>query len=238
MKELTLPVEVRTQIRKGIGQLRRDGFIPGIFYLHGEGNITLKVKEKTILPLIMSAEARLLNLDFSPGGVRQGILREVQFDPLSDRPIHVDFQGIRADEELTLAVPIVLVGGIPIGVRLGGMLQHVLHNLEISCLPKHIPERIEINVGQLAIHHTIHVSDLKLENVTIITHAGDPIVSVIPPLVEKVATPEESAAEAKEPEVIAKGKKDEEGAEGTAEPAKGAAKAPAAKTAAKAPAKK
>ena len=95
MKELTFPVEVRTQIRKGIGQLRRDGFVPGIFYLHGEENISLKIKEKTIIPIIMSSETHLLNLDFSPGGVRQGILREVQFDPLTDRPIHVDFQGVQ-----------------------------------------------------------------------------------------------------------------------------------------------
>ncbi|MEK7263534.1 MAG: 50S ribosomal protein L25 [Bacteroidota bacterium] len=216
MKEVALPVEIRTQLKKKVGSLRRAGFIPGVYYLHGESNISLKVKLTHLLPLVTTNETHIINLNFTPGETRQGIIREVQFDAITDKPVHIDFQGVRADEELTLKVPIVLTGGIPSGVREGGVLQHILHSLEISCLPKFIPEHIEINIANLSMNHTIHVSDLNLENLRILTHAGDPIVSVLPPLVEKVQTPEEAAADAaKEPEVITKGKKEEEGAPAT-----------------------
>ncbi|MBS4028495.1 MAG: 50S ribosomal protein L25 [Ignavibacteriales bacterium] len=215
MKEITLPVEVRTQQKKKVGQLRRDGLIPGIFYLHGEENVPLKVREKHLLPLIRSTETHILNLTFSPGGVRQGIIREVQVDPVTERPLHVDFQGVRSDEKLTLEVPIVLTGGTPAGVRLGGILQHVLHTLHIECFPKDIPEQIEINVSELMINHSVHVKDLSIENVQILNRVGDTIVSVIPPIVEKTPVAGEAAAEeAKEVEVIGKGKKEDEEAEG------------------------
>jgi len=223
MKEITLPVEVRMQQKKKVGKLRREGFIPGIYYLHGEGNVPIKVREKQLLPIIRSSETHILNLDFSPGGSKQGIIRDVQYDPVSDKPLHIDLQGVRADEELTLQVPISLVGGTPAGVRMGGILQHILHSIEISCLPKYIPEHIEINISELAMNHSIHVSDIKLENVRILTHGGDPIVSVLPPLVEKAASAE-GTEEAKEVEVIGKGKKEEEGTEPSAESGKAPAK--------------
>jgi len=222
MREITVPVEIRTHHKKKVGQLRRNGFIPGVYYLHGEKSIPLKVKEKALLPLVNSTETHILNLDFTPGEVRQGIIREVQFDPLTEKPLHVDFQGILANEELTIDVPIVLTGGTPVGVRFGGILQHVLHSIQVACLPKDIPEHIEINVSELAINHSIHVGDLKIDNIRILTHAEDAIVLVLPPVVEKTETTT-ATEETAEPEVIGKGKKEEEGA-AEATPAKAPAK--------------
>ena len=125
MKEVVLPVEIRTQLNKNVGSLRRAGFIPGVYYFHGESNICLKVKLSHLLPLVTTNETHIINLNFTPGETRQGIIREVQFDAITDKPVHIDFQGVRADEELTLKVPIVLTGGIPSGVREGGVLQHI-----------------------------------------------------------------------------------------------------------------
>jgi large subunit ribosomal protein L25 len=218
MKEVTLPAEVRTIQKKKVGKLRREGFIPAIYYLNGEGTIPVSVREKHLLPIINSPELQLINLEITPGGIRQGIVKEVQRDPITERPLHVDFQGVREDRMLTVEIPIVLTGGTPTGVRMGGILQHILHSVEVSCLPKDIPEHIEVNISELAINHSIHVGQLSFPNVRILTPAEEPIVAVFPPKVEKEPTAAETTEEQKEPEVIAKGKKEEEV---STEPAKG-----------------
>jgi large subunit ribosomal protein L25 len=103
------------------------------------------------------------------------------------------------------------------------MVQHILHRLKISCLPKDIPEKVEVNITELAINHSVHVRDLNIPNVTLLDHADNAVVSVLPPTVAKEAEVVAVAEEAvKEPEVVGKGKKPEEGE--SAEPAKGDAK--------------
>jgi len=141
----------------------------------------------------------------------------------------VDLLGLRENEEITLEIPVVITGGTPVGVREGGVLQQSIRALKISCLPKYIPNHIEVNAGELKINEFIHVRDIKLADVTIMANEEDTILGVIPPTVEKEVTPEPGVEEeAAEPELIAKGKKPEEGAEGApaegkAEPAKGKA---------------
>jgi large subunit ribosomal protein L25 len=216
MREITLEAEVRTQLGKHNRQLRREGNVPGVFYIHGEENIAVAVTEKSLKPLIYTSETHIINLKLG-GADKSCILRDVQFDPVTDRVIHFDLQGLRADEEINLEVPIVVTGGTPVGVRDGGILQQIIHRLKISCLPKNIPEHIEVNAGELKINHFIHVRDIKLADVTILENEGSTIVGVVPPTVEKEPTPGVVATEeAIEPEVIAKGKKPEEGAEGEA----------------------
>ncbi|MBI1806425.1 MAG: 50S ribosomal protein L25 [Ignavibacteria bacterium] len=233
MRELTLQAEVRTQKGKHTRALRRDGNIPGVFYIHGEENIPITVAEKSLKPLIYTSETHIVNLKLNTGNDKNCILRAIQFDPVTDRPIHFDLQGLRENEEITLEVPITITGGTPVGVRDGGVLQQVIHRLKISCLPKHIPDHIEVNVAELKINHFVHVRDLKVENIAILENENSSIVGVVPPTIEKEPTPGTPVAEeAVEPEVIGKGKKPEEGAEGEA-----AEKKPEVPTKAAAPAK-
>jgi large subunit ribosomal protein L25 len=236
MRDITLQAEVRTQVGKGSRAIRREGKVPGIYYIHGEENIAITVEEKSLKPLIFTSEAHIVNLKLNTGTDKSCILRSIQFDPVSERAIHFDLQGLRENEEITIEVPIVITGGTPLGVRDGGVLQQIIHSIKIYCLPKYIPEHIEVNVAELKINHFIHVRDLKVENVTILEDEEGTIVGVVPPTIEKepeVATP--AAEAAVEPEVIGKGKKLEEGAEGEAgtEKKAEAAPAPAAKPAAK-----
>jgi large subunit ribosomal protein L25 len=215
MHEITLQAEVRKQMGKRSRSLRRAGQIPGVYYIHGESNIPITINEKSLRPLIYTSDTHIINLKFTDGGEKNCILRDIQFDPVTDRPVHFDLQGLRADEEINIEVPIVITGGIPVGVRDGGVIQHVIHRLKISCLPKDIPEHVEINAEELKINQFVHVRDLKLENVTVLDNPDNSIVGVVPPTIEKEPTPGEVTAEAPaEPEVIAKGKKLEEGAEG------------------------
>jgi len=149
---------------------------------------------------------------------------------VSDRTVHFDLQGLKENEKLTIEVPIVLTGGTPVGVRDGGMLQHVIHKLRISCLPKDIPSKIEINVAGLAINQSVHVKELELASVTVLDNGDNTVVAVVPPTLvkEETAAAVPTEEEAKEPEVVGKGKKAEEGEEGAeGAPGKGSEAKPA-----------
>jgi large subunit ribosomal protein L25 len=203
--------------------------VPGIYYIHGEENIPFTVTGKSIQPLIYTTESHIINLKFDDGATKKCILREVQFDPVTEKPIHVDLLGLRENEEITLEIPVVITGGTPVGVREGGILQQSIRALKISCLPKNIPNHIEVNAGELKINDFVHVRDVQIPDVTILANEEDTILGVIPPTVEKEVTPEAGAeGEAAEPEVIAKGKKPEEGEEGAAPEGKAEAGKPAA----------
>ena len=210
MAEIVLNAEVRKQIGKRVKSLRREGKIPGIFYIHGEENITIAVPEPTLRPLIYTSETHIINLKLNNGLEHRCILRDIQFDPVTDRPVHFDLQGVKAEEKLTLEIPVVLVG-TPKGVKDGGTMQRVLHRLRVECLPRNIPEHIEINVEALGINESIHVKDIKVENVAILESEDSTIVAVVPPTVLKEEVPAAAPVEEiTEPEVIGKGKKEEE----------------------------
>lgn len=233
MSEIAVTAEVRQDIGKKAKQLLKQGKIPGIYYGHGQKNIPIAMEELTLQPLYKSSAANVINLRLDDGSVHTCILRDVQFDPVTDRPIHFDLFGLNENEELTLEVP-VTVAGTAKGVRDGGILQHVLHRLRISCLPKNIPDRLEINVESLEINKSIHVKDLTIPNVKVLENESSTVVAVVPPSVlhEAEVAPGAVPAEAApaEPEVIAKGKKPEEGAEeGGKEAPPGKAAAPAEK---------
>jgi len=243
MSEIAVNAEIRKEIGKKAKHLLRDGKVPGIYYGHGQKNIPIALGELSLQPLYRTSAAKIINLKLDDGTVHPCILRDVQFDPVTDRPIHFDLFGLNENEELTIEVPVTVLG-TPKGVKDGGILQHVIHRLRISCLPKNIPDHLEVNVENLEINRSIHVKDLTIPNVKVLENENSTIVAVVPPTILKEAevTPGAVAAEAApaEPEVIAKGKKPEEGAEeagkeapagkGAAPAAKGAA--PAAKSAA------
>lgn len=248
MSEIAVTAEVRKDIGKKAKQLLSQGKVPGIYYGHGQKNIPIAIGERVLQPLYKSSAANIINLTLDDGSAHTCILRDVQFDPVTDRPIHFDLFGLNENEELTIEVPVTVTGTAQ-GVRDGGILQHVLHRLRISCLPKNIPDRLEIDVETLEINKSIHVRDLTIPNVKVLENESSTVVAVVPPTVlkEAEAAPGALPAEAAptEPEVIAKGKKPEEGAEevgkegaaGKTTPAAGKA-APAAGKAAPAAEKK
>jgi large subunit ribosomal protein L25 len=187
--------------------------VPGVFYSHGEPNLNLEVPATSLAPLVFTSRTNIIDLRVNDTS-KKCILRDVQFDPTTDMPIHFDLQGVKETEKLALEVPVVLTGGTPKGIREGGMLQHAMHKLRIVCLPRHIPEKIEVNVADLEMNRSIHVSEISLPDVTILENPDAAVVSVLPPLVVKETAPEQVAEEApQEPEVLAKGKKAEEGEE-------------------------
>lgn len=214
MSEITIAAEIRKEIGKRAKTLRNVGKVPGIYYGHEKKNIAISMNELTLKPLYKTSATHVINLKLDDGSTHTCILRDIQFEPITDRPIHFDLFGLSENEELTIEVP-VTVKGTAKGVKDGGMLQHVLHKLKVSCLPKNIPDHIEVNVESLEINKSIHVRDLSVPNVKILESENSTVVAVVPPTVlkeaETVAAPVEAAPA--EPEVIARGKKVEEGAE-------------------------
>lgn len=211
MSEVVLNAEPREVKGKRVKHARKLGQIPGVFYAHGEQSLNIQVPKISLDPLIYTSETHIINLHLKDGSLKKCILRDVQFDPVSDRPIHFDLLGLQENEKLTIDVPIVLTGGTPKGVREGGMIQHIIHKLRVSCFPKDIPDKIEVDVGNLEINQSVHVNELTVPNVTVLDNPDNPVVSVVPPTVIKEPEPLVAAEEEMaEPEVVGKGKKEEE----------------------------
>jgi large subunit ribosomal protein L25 len=187
--------------------LRKSGRIPGVFYARNIKPVPIDVAENAIKPLVFTAEANLINLKVNNEEF-DCIVKDVQFDPVTDRIVHFDLLGLTSGEKFTLEVPL-LVKGSAIGVKDGGVLQQHLHKLEIECLPSDIPQHLEVEVTELKIGDSIHVNDLHFENIEILNQLTTVVVSVNHPKIEKEPTPEEAVEVPAEPEVIGKGKEEE-----------------------------
>lgn len=211
MNQSFIEVQPRMDTGKQVAKrLRRGGRVPGIYYFHGQKPLPFSVDTKTLRNML-AHKSSLIDLKFQDGDTTKCVVREVQWDPLSGAPIHIDFMGINIAEKVKVEVPIRLVG-TAVGVKTGGgVLQQLLREVQIECLPLDIPEAITVDVSPLEIHHALHIGDLKLENIEILTDAEQVIVSVLSPRLEET-TAAAAGEESKEPEVIMQKKKDEEAA--------------------------
>lgn len=208
MSEITVKAEKRTKSTKGVvNKARRNGTVPGIYYSKGVDPISIFVTESSLKPLVYTSETHLVSLQIEDQDLKS-ILKNVQFDPVTDRIIHCDFLGISADQIIEIEVPVALEGQAK-GVKEGGIVSHSLHKLKVACLPAFIPEHIVINISELSLGKAFHVSELKLENATILHPEDAIIVSVNLPRAaqDTTALPGEGT---KEPEVITKGKQADE----------------------------
>jgi len=208
MDKIILNANTRTNFSKSSRNgLRRDGRVPGVFYSKHDKPMSIDVLEKAMKPLVFTSETHLIGLTVD-GSEHDCVIKDVQFDPVTDRIIHFDLLGLTSDEMFQLEVPVQFHGNA-VGIKEGGILQQTLHKLQIECLPKDIPQHLEVDVTNLKLGDAIHAGDLKYEGITILTQADAVVVAVTHPKVEKEATPEAGAAAA-EPEVITKGKAEEE----------------------------
>jgi len=213
MQELT--VQQRGETGKQVAKrLRRDGVVPAVLY-GGTKPEPITVDPKAVLRIIHghAGSTQLLNLTFEgSAGSRMAIIRDLQFDPVSERLLHVDLQEVTADRPITVRVAVHPVGEAA-GVRdQKGILNVVLHELDVSCLPTLIPERIDADVSALMIGDVLTVGELRApEGVRILNDAGQAVVTVAAPMAEEVVTPVAPAATTTaEPEVLTERKKEEE----------------------------
>jgi large subunit ribosomal protein L25 len=202
METVEITIERRDDHGKGAARrLRAGGKVPGILYGPKRTTTAIAVNAEEFERKLTHLEgAHLIRLVHANGAAdgelheRMVLVREMQLHPVSGRALHADFYEVDLTERLTVSVTIHFVGK-PVGVVNGGILQPILREIEVDCLPTEIPDYLEVDVTALDVHDAIHASDLTLpERVTLV---GDPtrtIVTVLPPSIE--AKPEAPAAEA------------------------------------------
>jgi large subunit ribosomal protein L25 len=199
----------------GARKARAAGHIPAVLYGHGETPQAIAVGARAFDDALRGHRGGnpIVNLAID-GGEFTALVRDVQYDPLTHRIIHLDFQHISLTEQVEVEVTVHLTG-VPTGVKDGGgILEHILRTIEVRCLPTAIPPAFDVDVAALAIGDSLHVRDLAVPDVQILTDPDATIATVVPPTVMEEKPVEEAAAAAPagaEPELsVAKGKKDEE----------------------------
>ncbi len=225
MQEVILEAQIRPEQGKSKAKLlRRSGFIPAVFYAAGKDSQSLKLNRHDFLSFIHQyhLESTVINLKIKGQKSHSVLVKDVQYDPVKEDVIHIDFQEISLTSKIKVNVGIVAKGE-PVGVKQeGGTLNHLLWELEVECLPTQIPKEIPVDVSQLKIGDVIHVRDLTLPaDVKVINDPESLVFSLEHPIKEEEIAPAAAAAEGEEPtepEVI-KEKKEipEEGEKGKAE---------------------
>jgi len=219
MQVLTLSAKQRTETGKGVARKSRaSGRIPGVLYGPGEDPVALEVAALDFMKIYHGGHGEnvLVDLLVGEGEPRKVLFREVQRDPVTEQVMHVDFYHVSLTKLIRVHVPVHL-HGVPAGVKnAGGILQHIMREVEVECLPTDIPERINVDVSELGIHDAIHVRDLPTEKFTLTDDPAMTVASVIPPVVVKepvaaeAAEGAEAAEEPAEPERVGeKERKDE-----------------------------
>ncbi len=191
MTELALKADAREGIGKEkTKKLRKQGVIPAVFY-QKEKSQAVQINELEFLR-VMKAGNQLIELNMD-GKKKKALIREIQYHPVSERIVHVDFQGVSMSEVIQVLVPLNFIG-TPVGVREGGIYEVHLHELEIKCKASEIPHQIDINIEKMAIGATLFVSNVTPGDFEIITNPEQLIAAVVTPK----GTAEEEAAEAAE----------------------------------------
>jgi large subunit ribosomal protein L25 len=124
--------------------------------------------------------------DLPHAGTVAAMIRQVQRDPIMHQPLHVDFQWVSLADKITATVAVVIEGEAP-GLLVGGVVDQILHEVEVECLPQAIPERLVVDISGMEIRDSRHVRDLQVpEGVTVLTPEDETVVSIVPPMAEEV----------------------------------------------------
>jgi large subunit ribosomal protein L25 len=196
--------------KSALTQLRKSGRVPGIFYSKHHEPLAIDVETNSLNPLVFTSKTHLISLNVDSGDTFDCVIKDVQFDPVTDKIVHFDLIGLEVGEKVNIEVPVQLIG-TAVGIKEGGVLQQLLHKVEIECLPGDIPEHIEVDITNLKKGQSIHIGELNFPNITFLQSADAIIVSVTHQRAEKeVASTVDTGEEMKEPEVISRGKTKEE----------------------------
>ena len=214
--------KVQAKVRDGRGKndarrARREGLVPVTVYGGGGETVAAVAPLRELAAILRSDSGRntIFTIDVEGVGVSEVMFHDRQIDPVKGRLIHADLTRLVKGQKIEVTVPLHLTGE-PVGVReKQGVLEQIIREVDIRCEPREIPDTLEVDVSNLDVHETLHVSDIKVaEGVEILTD-GDQVIATVGIVKEEVAAAPAEGEEPAEPEVIGKGKKeDEEGEEG------------------------
>jgi large subunit ribosomal protein L25 len=224
LEQNILEAQARTAGTKNEARrVRVSGKIPGVVYGAGKNSLPVSVDPRHVQRILNSETGHntIFDLNLNGGERSKVMIVDWQYEPIKGKLLHIDLKRIAMDKALRVSVPILLKGEA-VGVKQeGGILEQMLREVEIECLPGDIPSHIDVDVSELTFGKVLRVADLPHnEKLKFLTEENQPVAHVTSVKEEVVATPEAVAADATatpaEPEVIKKGKQetDEEGAEG------------------------
>jgi len=209
MEEIFLDVELREDIGKTkVNSLRRQGFIPAIVYKQGEKSQSIRISRRQFVQMMHQHHAENIVISLRVNGdkkqkARNCMIKEIQYDPVKDDVLHVDFHEISLTKAIKVGVPLVSKGE-PVGVKQeGGSLEHILWQVEIECLPTDIPKNIEVDVSQLKIGDSVHIKEISFPpKVKVLSDPEAVVFSVAAPMKEEAVAEPVEGEEKLEPEVI------------------------------------
>jgi large subunit ribosomal protein L25 len=227
MERQVIEAELRSSRGKNeMRRLRLGGRVPAVLYGAGKDSLPLSVNLRSLRGVLRAGQNEIFELRIQGGESTPAMIVESQREPVKESILHLDFHRIAMDKKLEVSVAVVLQGEAP-GVKLeGGVLEQVLRELEMECLPLDIPARITIDVSSLALGQSVRIQDVQAQlgdRVQLLQDPHSVVCHVVTPrAVEEEKPAEEAAAAAPaEPEVIKKGKAEEEEApEGGEKPEK------------------
>lgn len=215
-------IEIKASLRNGAGKkselsdIRDKGELPGVVYGGAKNkNVLILVSERSLLAAMKEGGANAIIRLTHDKGAETVIIKDLQRHVVTSRLIHVDFQRVDMKKKITVKVPIKTVGEAP-GVKLdGGVLEHILREIEIEALPGKIPQALDVDISNLKVGDTIKIKDLAVpEGSEILDEADQTVLHVVHATIEEEVTPVEESEEGAEPEILKQKKADEEEGEG------------------------
>lgn len=192
-------LKAHSRKRSGSGalnSLRREGLIPAVVYGKGLENVNIRLNRKDVEHVLNNTVSKQILVDLTIEDLNEtklALIQDVQHDPLTGNILHVDFHAIREDEFIHASVPLHLTGEAA-GAKAGGLVELLVHNLNINCLPKDLPERIDVDITELQIGSSLHVKELKLpEGITTKLGGDVVVVRVSAPKVVEITAPSAQA---------------------------------------------
>ena len=176
MKSITIKGSKRESVGKTASKaLRNAGMVPCVIY-GGEQPIHFSAEEKAFKGLVYTPNVYTASIDIDGKGI-PAILQDIQFHPVSDKIIHIDFYQLFEDKEITMNIPVVLVGKSK-GVAIGGALRHNVRKMKVKALPANLPDFIEADITELEIGNKLYITSLKNEKYTIL-HPDNTVVAQV-----------------------------------------------------------
>jgi len=218
VETVEIQIEPRETGTKGkTKRLRRDGKLPGIFYGPKAQTVPLEVDRKDFMSRVADLEGSHLIRIKSGSPLladKVALVKEMQFHPVTGEVLHADFYEVDLSAKIRVKVPLHFVGKA-VGVVRGGILQPIVREVEVECLPMDIPEFFNVEVSELDIGDSLHVTGLAMpEGVVAASESDLTLVTVVPPSIEEAPTPVEAPVVAVEgaeaPAAVPEGEKKEE----------------------------
>jgi large subunit ribosomal protein L25 len=205
-KNIALAVRTRTKTGStAAAAVRRAGNVPGVLFGHGSPPLAIEIGARPFDELLHGGgKNHLLEITLDGSVKDTALIREVQRDPITRRVVHADLQRVGATEEITASLPLITVG-VPIGVKdAGGVMDVVLHAVEVTGPANALPEALEADVSGLGVHDHLKAGDLKLPaGITLAVEASTILVSIEPPRTEAAQTAAEGGPAAGEVPTVA-----------------------------------